>query len=373
MNIMANSFEAFQATASRKTIVAFGASDFLKLIALNYKELKLDQCISCIVDNDREKQGGSFLIGGSRKAVIPPDRILECEGKDTAILITSDVYAYEIYMQLKELLDGKKMDIFVLSLMIAKHKDGGAAVLRPEGTAGRIPKMIHYFWFSGAKKDSLTIKCIESWKAACPDYELKEWNADNYDVTKNPFAFQAFRQGKWAYVSDYARLDVVSRYGGVYMDLDVLLYKSLNPLLGHNFFIGFGPIRDVEAAVFGAVKGCPVVKEMLQLYEGREFDPDQSLTLLQLQPALLDRFFEKKGFEINGRYQERDGVALYPRDLFSGKNWFTGAYETTETAIGIHECAGGWVSRNGVSRKQIKLEGNRKLEELWEAAYGKQG
>ncbi len=369
MKITGNSFGEFHAAAAKKKVIAFGASDFLRLVSLNYKELNLGNCISCVVDNDTNKQGSSIMVGGSEKDIVSPDGLLKYGAGNTVILIASEVYAYEIYMQVEELLGGKSTDIFVLPLMIAKHTDDVTVRKPVDGTGNKIPKIIHYFWFSGEEKGSLAAKCIESWKRACPAYELMEWNADNYDVTKNPFAYGAFRQGKWAYVSDYARLDVISRYGGIYMDLDVILYKSMDPLLCHDFFIGFGPIRDVEAAVFGAVKGCPVVGEMLQIYESREFDIEKSTTLLQLQPSLLDRFFEGRGFEINGRYQEKDGIAIYPRDLFSARNWFTGAYETTDTAMGIHECAGGWTGQGGRNKKQIKMEGNRKLEEI----YGMQG
>lgn len=369
MKIIGNSFEEFHSVAGQKKIIAFGASDFLRLISLNYKDLKLDQYIDCVADNNTAKQGGSIMVNGCEKSIVPPEKLLEYDEKDIAILIASDVYAYEIYTQLEEMLGGKDIDVFVLSLMIAKHVDDTTSprlLFGSHNKENKIPKMIHYFWFSKEVKDGLVAECIESWKRTCPDYEFKEWNADNYDVTANPFAYEAFKQKKWAYASDYARLDVVYKYGGIYLDLDVVLYKSLDVLLHHDFFVGFGPIRDVEAAIFGAAPGCPIVKEMMQIYKDRVFDPDKSMTLLNLQPNLLDRFFEQKGFEINGKYQEKGGMVIYPRDLFSAKNWFTGAHETTDIALGIHECAGGWVSKNGKSSKQIKAEGTQKLEEIYE-------
>ncbi len=368
MKIAGNTFEEFHSTASRKQVIAFGASDFLRLISLIYKDLKLDQYISCVADNNIDKQGQKILINGCEKEIVTPHQISKADRKNTAVLITSDVYAYEIYTQLEDMLGNDEMDVFVLSLMIAKRVDDVTDkhfLNMDNGGENKIPKIIHYFWFSGDEKTGLVAECIESWKKVCPDYELMEWNADNYDVTCNPFAYEAFKHRKWAYASDYARLDVIYRYGGIYMDLDVILKRKPDILLKHDFFVGFGPIRDVEAAVFGARQGHPLVKEMLRIYENREFDTDKSTTLLNLQPVLLDRFFEKKGFEINGRYQEKDGVVIYPRDLFSAKNWFTGAHEMTDAALGIHECAGGWVGTDGKSRKQIMAEGNLRLEEIY--------
>ena len=367
MKIAGNSFEEFHDAAQKKKIIAFGASDFLRVISLNYKELQLEHCIESVVDNDAGKQGGHIMINGSMKPVISPDSLQGYNDDSFAVLISSDVYAYEIYRQLETMLGNNAVDIFVLPLMISAHVDDVTGEHMLTGCNGKekIPKTIHYFWFSGEKKDELTLRCIESWKRACPDYELKEWNSSNFDVTANLFAHEAYKQRKWAYVSDYARLDTVYKYGGIYLDLDVVLYKSLDVLLKNDFFVGFGPIRDIEAAVFGAAKGCALVKEMMDIYRDMEFDMETSMRLPNLQPLLLDRFFEGKGFQINGKYQERDGMAIYPRDLFSAKNWFTGEYEVTDAALGIHECAGGWVGKNGKGSKQTRAEGIRKLRMIY--------
>ncbi len=367
MKIAGNSFEEFHSVACKKKLIAFGASDFLRVISLNYKDLKLDDYIECVADNSVEKQGGYIMVNGSRKPVISPDDIRKYEEDSFAILIASDVYAYEIYRQLEIMLGEKNVDIFVLSLMISRHVDDITErhVLADYDGEDKIPKIIHYFWFSGEKKDELSLRCLESWRKACPDYELKEWNSSNYDVKANSFAYTAYKQGKWAYVSDYARMETVYKYGGIYLDLDVVLYKNMDLFLKNDFFVGFGPLRDIEAAIFGARKGCPVVKEMMDIYKNMRFDINTSMTLSNLQPMLLDRFFERKGFEINGRFQKKDGMTIYPRDLFSAKNWFTGAYEMTDTAFGIHECAGGWAEKNGKSSKQIRAEATRLLEKIY--------
>lgn len=373
MLIIRNSFDEFLRVAEQKKIIAFGASEFLRLISLNYKELELGRHIGCVADNDGKKQGGSIRIDGYDKAIVHPQKIMEYGGKQAAILISADVYAYEIYCQLEEMLEGMDMEVFVLSLMLSAHIDeiSDVSVMDARRKNGAIiPKTIHYFWFSGEEKTGIAKRCIESWKRACPDYELKEWNSGNFDFSRNAFANEAYKQKKWAYVTDYARLDTVFRHGGVYLDLDVVLHKSIDALMGHSFFIGFGPIRDMEAAAFGAVPGCPIVGEMRDIYEDMSFDPERSMKLLQLQPVLLDRFFEKKGFRINGRYQEKDGIAVYPRDVFSAKNWFTGEYELAEASVGIHECAGGWTGSGGKSSKQIKMEGTKKLMEIYRRQRG---
>lgn len=371
-----NHFEEFISDAKRKTVVAFGMSDFLRLISQNYKELDLGRNIEWVADSDVRKQGRTIEVAGVRKDIFSPDRILEYGEGQVAVLISSDVYAYDIYAQLDRMLQGKDMDVFVLPMMVSAHVDGVTdmnLLKMAQGQEERIPRIIHYFWFSGETKTGLAMECIESWKRACPDYEIREWNAGNYDVSGNAFAYGAYKQKKWAYVTDYARLDVVYRYGGIYLDLDVRLHKGMEALLRHDFFVGFGPLRDVEAAAFGAVAGCPLVKGMLGIYEGRDFNPDEDMRLQNLQPALLDRFFAREGFRIDGSYQERDGAAIYPRDVFSGKNWFTGEYEFTEAAIGVHECAGGWGGKDGGRSRRSRKEGMERLQEIYKCQQQKEG
>ena len=80
-----------------------------------------------------------------------------------------------------------------------------------------IPKVIHYCWFGGNEMSALEKKCIESWKMQCPDYEIIRWDETNYDVTKNLYMQQAYAAKKWAFVSDYARLDILYQHGGFYL------------------------------------------------------------------------------------------------------------------------------------------------------------
>ena len=102
-----------------------------------------------------------------------------------------------------------------------------------------IPKIIHYCWFGGKPFPSAVQKCIDSWKKYLPDYEIREWNETNYDLDKCKFAKEAYDQKKWAFVTDFVRLDVVYQYGGIYFDTDVEVIKSFDDLLNNKAFLGF--------------------------------------------------------------------------------------------------------------------------------------
>jgi len=84
-----------------------------------------------------------------------------------------------------------------------------------------IPKVIHYCWFGQDPFSQDVEKCLASWKKQMPDYEIIEWNTKNFDVNMCAYTRQAFEAGKYAFVSDYARLHILYNYGGIYLDSDV--------------------------------------------------------------------------------------------------------------------------------------------------------
>ena len=93
-----------------------------------------------------------------------------------------------------------------------------------------VPKIIHYCWFGGNPKPKLAEKCIKSWKKFCPDYQIIEWNEENFDVSAAPeYVCQAYAAKRWAFVTDYVRLKAMTEMGGIYMDTDVELVKPLTP------------------------------------------------------------------------------------------------------------------------------------------------
>ena len=137
-----------------------------------------------------------------------------------------------------------------------------------------IPKVIHYCWFGHNEKSEIILKCIDSWKKMLPDYEIIEWNEDNFDVTFSPFAEAAYNAKKWAFVSDVARLKIVHDHGGIYMDTDVELLKDhpFDDYLEYDafFFVGVSSINTGTG--FAGHKGNFLVKELLNSYDAMGFD-----------------------------------------------------------------------------------------------------
>ena len=132
-----------------------------------------------------------------------------------------------------------------------------------------IPKTIHYIWFGHNEFSDLIKDCIESWKKVMPDYEFVLWNEDNYDINKTLFTKQAYEAKKYAFVSDYARIDILNKYGGIYFDTDVKVLKRFDKFLVLKGFMGFESAKGGvnPGIVIGCEKGCPILGEILQEYD----------------------------------------------------------------------------------------------------------
>lgn len=142
-----------------------------------------------------------------------------------------------------------------------------------------IPKVIHYCWFGGNPKSEIIEKCIASWREFCPDYELIEWNESNFDVNCIQYVVDAYAAKKWAFVSDYARLNIVYNHGGVYLDTDVLLHGSIDELLEYGCWLASDDVRYIATGLgFGAEAKHPLIKEIMDAYEGYEYPSGTNVT-----------------------------------------------------------------------------------------------
>lgn len=136
-----------------------------------------------------------------------------------------------------------------------------------------IPKVIHYCWFGHNEKPELVKRCIESWKKYLPDYEIKEWNEENFDINLCDYVRQAYDEGKWAFVSDVARLWIIYNEGGIYLDTDVELHKNLDELLDYSCWFGCDDIRYINTGLgFGANKKQWLIGKILEDYYDKKFD-----------------------------------------------------------------------------------------------------
>ena len=193
-----------------------------------------------------------------------------------------------------------------------------------------IPKTIHYCWFGRGQMPPLAVKCIESWKKFLPDYILKEWNEDNFDVSANKYVRQAYENRKFAFVTDYVRLYALYTEGGVYMDTDVEVLGSYDKFLHHTAFSGFETDGNVPTGMMAAEKGSLWAKELLDGYKDRVFIKEDGSFDTTTNTFVITRYMVDKGLVLNNRYQDFPGLCtMYPADFFCPKDHRTGKIRCT--------------------------------------------
>ena len=206
-----------------------------------------------------------------------------------------------------------------------------------------IPKIIHYCWFGGKPKPPLAVKCIESWKRFCPDYEILEWNEENFDLSAAPeYVHQAYEAGRWAFVTDYVRLVALVKMGGVYMDTDVEVVKPLDSYLQHEAFAGFESIDRVQTGLLACVPGFSLFADFLRHYDTARFLLPDGTCDTTTNVEVLTRLCVARGLQLNDRFQVVDGLAVYPREYFCPVDYETEKLKRTRKTVTIHWFSGSW-------------------------------
>ena len=221
-----------------------------------------------------------------------------------------------------------------------------------------IPKIIHYCWFSGEPFSPEVEACLDSWRKYLPDFSFRLWDMASLDTLESDYMREALAREKWAYAADYVRLYAIYEYGGVYLDTDVLLFRSLTPYLQHSAFIGKESSIHFEGRLssqyltshcFGAEKGHPYVKDCLDCFDGRHFiqsENDRLPSSLRFAPVFLP-YAQSEIARLYG-YDERpsvqtiqlcnDGLVIYPSHYFD-------AERITDETICQHRALGSWRDR----------------------------
>jgi hypothetical protein len=330
-----------QELIKHKQVICFGLGNQGRRAALYFHIWGLDDNLVAFADNDESKTGKNFICFNRKIPVISPDEILQQNNENLLILITS-IYYNQIYEELDQKLAAT--DIPVASLDETSDVEIEYSTYKgvvKESTDPVIPKIIHYSWFGGNKTESI-FRNIENWKTLCPDYEFIEWNESNYDVTKNKYMYQAYQKKIWGFVPDYLRLDVLYKYGGLYLDTDIELLKRPDSLLYQNCFGCIdGSLTMNLGSGFGCRPGVPIIKELRDYYDNCEFvRSDGSVDKTSCSTHSLNVLM-KYGVQIDNKLQNVNGMNIYPM-IIQGKNQYSGKVKVTDKTFWIHHGNMSW-------------------------------
>ncbi len=209
----------------------------------------------------------------------------------------------------------------------------------------RIPKVIYYCWFGKGKMPALAEKCIASWKKYCPDYEIVCINEENFDINQNRYAKEAYEAGKWAFVSDFARLKVLYESGGVYMDTDVELLKPIDKLLEESGYMGFDDNGVISTGLgFACEQGNALIGALLADYDNISFLlPDGTYDLLPC-PDRNTKTMQALGMDISKQDQIFMDIRVLPEEYLCPMKYYTGKKKITKNTYSIHHFCASWIS-----------------------------
>lgn len=303
------------------------------------------------------------LSDGTEIPVYAPE-CLQQERDPLTILLTEEERLPVLIRNLKamNLPDSVSYTIPIREYMSAAYCGEGSHTPPPQMAGHSIPKKIHCFWFSGEKKPERYQKCLDSWRRVMPDYEIVEWDKENWDVEQTAFTKSAAEKGAWAFVSDYARLDVIWRYGGIYLDLDVQVLRRFDDLLHCGAFWAYDADGNIDlGSGFGAEKGNALVRDLLCSYDGKIYTSYADYN----QPAFLRPVFQSHGFEMNGNFQILCGIpggisadtVVYPRSRFTPYDSIAHiCYADMSDTYSIHLFHSGWLSDERISRRDSRYD-----------------
>lgn len=214
-----------------------------------------------------------------------------------------------------------------------------------------LPKIIHYCWFGGNELGEQEQKCIESWKKFLPEYEIVRWDESNFDLAQNSYVHEAYEAKKWAFISDFARFDILHQYGGLYFDTDVEIVASLNDILDRGPFMASesAPSKDHGLTVapglgLAAYPGMALYQMILDSYKDQHFiNDDGSLNTLTVVARVTD-LLRGCGLQDVNEVQTLGELTIYPTDYFNPKDYFTGEIVLTHNTRAIHHFSMSWVN-----------------------------
>ena len=209
-----------------------------------------------------------------------------------------------------------------------------------------IPKIIHLCWLSDDPYPQEIQRCLDSWKKILPDYEIWKWDRTRFDINSVPWTKEAFETKKYAFAADYIRLYALYNYGGIYLDSDVLMYKSFDSLLDLPYFIGIDNVGYFEPAIIGAEKGTGFIGKVLGYYKDRHFiKSDGTLSTDVPLPGVfynvLKDSYSFKKTSIGEKYKD-DGMVMrvFSNKEFNGRNSVT-VHQYKESFCS-HNFVGSW-------------------------------
>lgn len=217
-----------------------------------------------------------------------------------------------------------------------------------------IPSKIYYAWFGDKPLPQSSRININGWKKLNPTFDIIEINKYNFDYNKYRFSQKAYKEKKWAFVSDVARLDTIYNNGGFYFDVDVELLKPIDILQEYK---SVWAMENSDAINSGLVLGAEMhdknIESILNIYRNKEFI---SSSYDSVCVPIVSNYFRKHGFKNKNKLQIlADKTVILSSEFFAPYHYWGGGRVTRKT-IGIHHYSANWDTGKLYLSTRVKRE-----------------
>lgn len=331
-------------------LICFGAAGQLAEACDIFSDYGFFDCIYKVVDNNPK----TFSWKDKNINVLLPADVFEQDFRNEFIVYISSLYYPEIYEQLEKNDRLSDMECYVHNFVVHMPLPYNFNQCQYSEEA-IIPKKIHYCWFGEKEIPPQNQIWMESWSKYCPDFEIIRWDESNYDVSKNEYMYSAYKEKKYAFVSDYARLDIIFEHGGIYLDNDVELVSGLEQLLHNEAFCSSNLLGPATGAGVGAVSKSQIIAELRDYYNNISFyNQDGTLNQadnLQHQIKVLKSY----GYKGKNYPQLINGLMIYPTDVLCPLDIWGNRLAYTQNTVSIHHFDASWFGVREADKRNKKL------------------
>lgn len=351
---------------SNKKVVIFGAGLIGRISIIEILHTYgLDDQVMCYVDNDDLIWNTTVVTRYANYQIYSPEKLYTLDPESIVLLCVSRYTS--ALEQLRSMTCTKNMCCYIIPMMcIHEFEAGDKSKFTLEFDSPQIPKVIHYMWLGKKPIPDELQYCISTWKKYCPDYDIVRWDETNYDIKKNRYMRQAYECGAFGFVPDYARIDILNTYGGIYLDTDVELIRSLDDLLYQRGFCGVEKWQTINlGGCSGAVKDNLILSELKELREKIDFVDCKGRQNRNTCGFYDTKIFIENGYRINGKTQKIKDMTVYSNDYFHPYDYMSGKKTVTENTHSIHHFNGGWLS---AEMKQSNIRASKDFQSLYMAS-----